>query len=190
MSKLPTYPMLSNVVHKQDIDMWICKISKLFPVALRVTSNTKEVHNNREFPLLSWLFLMWHLSSSCQHYIWINQCLKQHVSAFQNGMTLAFRTKIGLTIDRNMWSIFLGQILDKTLRGYIGYLKSIFGVTKGKKWCPLMDRSCVEIKIIFWGPHLTNNKFYPIVPDNIWVTTVIEKRCSWIKPGPKLLKLR
>ena len=48
------------------------------------------------------------------------------VTAFQKVMTLAYWTKNGCTTDQNVWS-------------------SIFGATKGRKWCPLMHSSRI------WG---------------------------------------
>ena len=60
------------------------------------------------------------------------------VSAFRNGMTLAYSSKNGHTIDQNLRSDFFGQILAKTLRGYLGHFKALFGATKGIGGCPLM----------------------------------------------------
>ena len=63
------------------------------------------------------------------------------VSAFQNGMTLAYRTKNDRTGDQNVRSSIFGPNFVKTLGGYLGHLKGFFGGTKGRKWCPLMDTS-------------------------------------------------
>ena len=60
------------------------------------------------------------------------------VSAFQNGMKLAYLLKNGHTIDKNLWSCVVGQNFDKTSGGYFGHLKPFFGATKGIDGCPLM----------------------------------------------------
>ena len=60
------------------------------------------------------------------------------VSAFQNGMTLAYSLKNGLTIDQNLGRCVLGQNFDKTSGGYLGHLKPFFGATKGIDGCPFM----------------------------------------------------
>ena len=60
------------------------------------------------------------------------------VSAFQNGMTLAYSLKNGCTIDQNLRSCVFGQNFDKTSGGYLGHLKPFFGATKGMDGCPLM----------------------------------------------------
>ena len=60
------------------------------------------------------------------------------VSAFQNGMTLAYLLKNGCTIVQNLRSCVFGQNFDKTSGGYLGHLKPFFGATKGMDGCPLM----------------------------------------------------
>ena len=60
------------------------------------------------------------------------------VSAFHNGMTLAYSLKNGLTIDQNLGRCVLGQNFDKTSGGYLGHLKPFFGATKGMDGCPLI----------------------------------------------------
>ena len=60
------------------------------------------------------------------------------VSAFQNGMTLAYLLKNGRTIVQNLRSCVFGQNFDKTSGGYLGHLKPFFGATKGIDGCPLM----------------------------------------------------
>ena len=60
------------------------------------------------------------------------------VSAFQNGMTLAYLLKNGRTIDQNLRSCVFCQNFDKTSGGYLGHLKPFFGATKGIDGCPLM----------------------------------------------------
>ena len=60
------------------------------------------------------------------------------VSAFQNGMTLAYLLKNGCKIVQNLRSCVFGQNFDKTSGGYLGHLKPFFGATKGIDGCPLM----------------------------------------------------
>ena len=60
------------------------------------------------------------------------------VSAFQNGMTLAYLLKNGCTIVQNLRSCVFGQNFDKTSGGYLRHLKPFFGATKGIDGCPLM----------------------------------------------------
>ena len=57
------------------------------------------------------------------------------VSAFQNGMTLAYLLKNGRTIVQNLRSCVFGQNFDKTSGGYLGHLKPVFGATKGMDGC-------------------------------------------------------
>ena len=67
------------------------------------------------------------------------------VSAFRNGMTLAYSSKNDPTNEDYLSSNILGQILGKTLRGYLGPLNTFFYETKATVGCPLMGRLC------FWG---------------------------------------
>ena len=69
--------------------------------------------------------------------IWLPN-LEGLVSAFQNGMTVAYLLKNGRTIDQNLRSCVFCQNFDKTSGGYLGHLKPFFGATKGIDGCPLM----------------------------------------------------
>ena len=64
------------------------------------------------------------------------------VSAFRNGMTLAYLSKNDPTNEDYLSSNILGQIFGKTLRGYLGPLNTFFYETKATVGCPLMGRLC------------------------------------------------
>ena len=68
------------------------------------------------------------------------------VSAFQNGMTLAYLLKNGCTIDQNLRNCVFGQNFDKTSGGYLGHLKPIFGAFKGMMDAPLWVFKVFDVK--------------------------------------------
>ena len=51
------------------------------------------------------------------------------VSAFQNGMTLAYSLKNGRTMDKNLRSDIFCPNFDKTSGGYLGHTKAFLGAT-------------------------------------------------------------
>ena len=88
------------------------------------------------------------------------------VSAFQNGMTLAYSLKNGCTIDQNLRSCVFGQNFDKTSGGYLGHLKPFFGATKGMDGCPLMGiqgfwRQKPILRTSFYKYHIMTHCWHP-----------------------------
>ena len=110
------------------------------------------------------------------------------VSAFQNGMTLAYSLKNGNTIDQNLRSCVFGQNFDKTSGGYLGHLKLFFGATKGMDGCPLMGtqgfrRQKPILKTSFYKYHIMTHSIKSLEQSNI----IFEKRFLKYQQLRKLL---
>ena len=68
------------------------------------------------------------------------------VSAFRNGMTLAYSSKNDPTNEDYLSSNILGQIFGKTLRGYLGPLNTFFMKRKPQWGAPLWVDYVFEVK--------------------------------------------
>ena len=111
------------------------------------------------------------------------------VSAFQNGMTLAYLLKNGCTIDQNLRSCVFGQNFDKTSGGYLGHLKPFFGATKGIDGCPLMGtqgfwRQKPILRTSFSQYHILSHRqtllYIYILTFRVVIILVLHKGDPWI----------